>query len=94
MLKRDIVKWFFWNHLILFFVHHFFLYFNVNIFLKSNFQCLIKNSDNLSSRLDGKHVVFGEVTSGYDTVVKEMEKNGTNGGAPKKPIKITNCGVL
>merc|ERR1712098_488842 len=47
-----------------------------------------------TSWLDGKHVVFGEVTSGYDNVVKEMEKNGTNGGAPKKPIKITNCGVL
>merc|ERR550517_195656 len=44
--------------------------------------------------LDGKHVVFGEVTSGYLEVVKEMEKNGTNGGAPKQPIKITNCGVL
>ena len=29
-----------------------------------------------SHRLDGKHVVFGSVTDGFDTVVKEMEKVG------------------
>ncbi|RUS70720.1 hypothetical protein EGW08_021520 [Elysia chlorotica] len=43
--------------------------------------------------LDNKHVVFGEVTSGYD-VVEKMESMGNSGGSVKKPVKITNCGVL
>ncbi|BFZ02562.1 hypothetical protein BsWGS_05601 [Bradybaena similaris] len=44
--------------------------------------------------LDGKHVVFGEVISGYEEVVKKMEAVGSQSGKPSKTITITNCGVL
>merc|ERR1712032_1027224 len=43
--------------------------------------------------LDGKHVVFGEVTSGFD-VVKSMEAVGNQNGKTSKEVKITNCGTL
>ncbi|KAK3759323.1 hypothetical protein RRG08_013708 [Elysia crispata] len=47
----------------------------------------------VTSWLDNKHVVFGEVTSGYD-VVEKMESMGNSSGSVKKPVKITDCGVL
>lgn len=31
-------------------------------------------------RLDGKHVVFGSVIEGYDSVVKKMESYGSESG--------------
>jgi peptidylprolyl isomerase len=43
--------------------------------------------------LDGKHVVYGEVTLGYD-IVKKIEKMGTNSGAPAKKVVIKDCGQL
>jgi peptidylprolyl isomerase len=43
--------------------------------------------------LDGKHVVFGQVTSGWP-LVKEIEKLGTPSGAPQSTVTIKNCGVL
>ncbi|KAJ3032425.1 hypothetical protein HK097_005248 [Rhizophlyctis rosea] len=43
--------------------------------------------------LDGKHVVFGEVMSGMDVVMK-MEREGTPGGKPRKRIVIADCGEL
>ncbi|KAF7723932.1 Peptidyl-prolyl cis-trans isomerase cyp10 [Apophysomyces ossiformis] len=43
--------------------------------------------------LDGKHVVFGRVTSGMD-VVRQMEKVGTSGGKPTKRVTIIDCGEL
>jgi cyclophilin family peptidyl-prolyl cis-trans isomerase len=43
--------------------------------------------------LDGKHVVFGKVTSGMD-VVKAMEAVGTESGRPTKTVTIVNSGQL
>jgi peptidylprolyl isomerase len=43
--------------------------------------------------LDGKHVVFGNVTEGMD-IVKQMEAQGTQSGKPKVEIKIADCGQL
>jgi len=44
--------------------------------------------------LDGRHVVFGEVLEGYDSVVKKMEALGTSSGKVDKEVKIAECGVL
>eukprot|EP01062_Namystynia_karyoxenos_P082461 TRINITY_DN9292_c1_g1_i1.p1 TRINITY_DN9292_c1_g1~~TRINITY_DN9292_c1_g1_i1.p1 ORF type:complete len:489 (+),score=172.09 TRINITY_DN9292_c1_g1_i1:75-1541(+) len=43
--------------------------------------------------LDGKHVVFGEVTSGYD-IVEKMEAVGSASGSTEKPVFIADCGVV
>ena len=44
-------------------------------------------------RLDGKHVVFGKVTSGQD-VVKKIEGYGSQDGKPAAQVTIDNCGQL
>ncbi|KAH0631072.1 hypothetical protein JD844_005161 [Phrynosoma platyrhinos] len=41
--------------------------------------------------LDGKHVVFGEVTEGLD-VVRQIEAQGSKDGKPKQKIIISDCG--
>ncbi|VVA12961.1 PREDICTED: peptidyl-prolyl [Prunus dulcis] len=43
--------------------------------------------------LDGKHVVFGKVVDGY-TVVKEMEKVGSDSGTTSQPVVIEYCGQI
>lgn len=43
--------------------------------------------------LDGKHVVFGEVTKGMD-IVKTIEGYGTQSGKPKTEIVIEESGEL
>jgi cyclophilin family peptidyl-prolyl cis-trans isomerase len=43
--------------------------------------------------LDGKHVVFGKVTSGMD-VVKTLEGVGSDDGKPSKTVTIVNSGHL
>lgn len=43
--------------------------------------------------LDGKHVVFGKVESGYD-VVKKMESMGSPGGETYQEVVIKDCGLL
>ncbi|XP_057778750.1 peptidyl-prolyl cis-trans isomerase CYP19-3-like [Salvia miltiorrhiza] len=46
-----------------------------------------------TSWLDGKHVVFGEVVDGY-SVVKEMEKVGSEAGPPSAKVLIEDCGQI
>ncbi|EPY49176.1 cyclophilin family peptidyl-prolyl cis-trans isomerase Cyp2 [Schizosaccharomyces cryophilus OY26] len=43
--------------------------------------------------LDGRHVVFGEVTSGMD-VIKKVESLGSNSGATRARIAIDKCGTV
>lgn len=47
-----------------------------------------------TSWLDGKHVVFGTVVSGYDEVIKKVESYGSDSGKTSKVIKIENCGEV
>jgi len=43
--------------------------------------------------LNGHHVVYGEVSQGYDDVVKKMEAEGNaKGSIPPHEVKITKCG--
>ncbi|XP_004426053.1 PREDICTED: peptidyl-prolyl cis-trans isomerase E-like [Ceratotherium simum simum] len=41
--------------------------------------------------LDGRHVVFGEVTEGLD-VLWQIEAQGSKDGKPKQKVIISNCG--
>ena len=43
--------------------------------------------------LDGKHTVFGRVSSGME-ILQAMENAGSQSGQPKKPMVITDCGQL
>lgn len=47
----------------------------------------------MTSWLDGKHVVFGEVLEGMD-VVKAIEAQGTPSGSPAKKVTIKDAGEL
>ena len=45
--------------------------------------------------LDGKHVVFGEVADEASlAVVRAVESVGSQSGATKQPVVITDCGQL
>jgi cyclophilin family peptidyl-prolyl cis-trans isomerase len=43
--------------------------------------------------LDRKHVVFGQVVSGY-SVVEKIERFGTKSGKPTEKIMVASCGEL
>nr|WP_274601085.1 peptidylprolyl isomerase [Halochromatium roseum] len=43
--------------------------------------------------LDGRHVVFGKVTSGMD-VVEAMEEQGSRQGRTKSEVMMSDCRVL
>ena len=43
--------------------------------------------------LDGKHVVFGHVSKGYETL-GAMERFGSRSGRTSREIKIKDCGCL
>ena len=45
------------------------------------------------SHLDGKHVVFGQVSSGYD-IVEKMEALGSRSGRVSKKVTIMSCGMI
>jgi cyclophilin family peptidyl-prolyl cis-trans isomerase len=47
----------------------------------------------LTSWLDGKHVVFGNVIEGYD-IVRKIEQYGSQSGKTSKKVVITKSGVL
>ncbi|MFJ9847936.1 peptidylprolyl isomerase [Streptomyces sp. NPDC101150] len=47
----------------------------------------------VTSWLDGKHVVFGEVVEGMD-VVKAVEKEGSSSGKTRSTIKIAKSGTV
>ncbi|KAL7055868.1 hypothetical protein AAHC03_022954 [Spirometra sp. Aus1] len=47
----------------------------------------------VTSWLDGKHVVFGQVVEGQD-VVKKMEAIGSQSGKTSKTVTISDCGQL
>ena len=46
-----------------------------------------------TTHLDGKHVVFGIVESGYE-IVKEIEAVGSRSGMPSAQVVITDCGII
>ena len=48
---------------------------------------------NMTSWLDGKHVVFGSVVEGMD-VVKRVENYGSDSGKTKADIRVADCGQL
>jgi len=52
------------------------------------FLCTIK-----TNWLDGKHVVFGQVTKGME-VVSAVEQVGSQEGRTRVPVLISDCGQL
>ena len=47
----------------------------------------------VTSWLDGKHVVFGEVTEGMD-LIKKIESFGSDSGKTRAPVVVADCGEL
>ncbi|MGW1728575.1 peptidylprolyl isomerase, partial [Streptomyces sp. NPDC002306] len=47
----------------------------------------------VTSWLDGKHVVFGEVVQGKELVDK-IESLGSQSGAPKAKVEIAASGII
>lgn len=69
---------------------------DVNCILLSFFYAFVLRSPNYLShncRLDGRHVVFGEVLSGMDVVYK-IEAEGRQSGTPKSKVVIADSGEL
>ncbi len=46
-----------------------------------------------ASHLNGKHTVFGIITSGMD-IVYAIEAQGTTSGTPRCPVRIVQCSIL
>merc|ERR1711953_1479239 len=45
----------------------------------------------VTSWLDGKHVVFGEISKGMD-IIKKMEAVGSDSGKTRQAVQIAACG--
>ena len=52
------------------------------------FLCTVK-----TDWLDGKHVVFGQVTKGLE-LVREIEDVGSQSGQTRAPVIVADCGQL
>jgi cyclophilin family peptidyl-prolyl cis-trans isomerase len=48
---------------------------------------------NKTPHLDGRHVVFGVVTQGWD-MVKAIEAQGSRSGNPTKRVTVVHAGVI
>ena len=47
-----------------------------------------------TGHLDGKHVVFGRVVEGYETVFRAIEEAPKDGkDRPLQPVLIADCGM-
>ena len=46
------------------------------------------------TKLDGKHVVFGKVTSDIDVLRKISAFAGDKDGLPTSQLRVTACGVV
>lgn len=44
--------------------------------------------------LDGKHVVFGRVKTGFEAVIKKVEGMGSRGGQVMGRVEIVDCGQV
>merc|ERR1712228_879444 len=53
------------------------------------FLCTVK-----TQWLDGRHVVFGNVTPGTMNVVSKIESYGSESGKTSKKVVVKECGVL
>ena len=55
------------------------------------------NPERTAKKLSGKHVVFGEVVSGFEVLdaieAAGAETDSANGGRPSVEIVIADCGV-
>mmetsp|Transcript_26632 Transcript_26632/g.57791 ORF Transcript_26632/g.57791 Transcript_26632/m.57791 type:complete len:412 (+) Transcript_26632:145-1380(+) len=47
---------------------------------------------NKAPQCDGKHVIFGEIISGYE-VLDALEEVGSKDGTPSSAVTITDCGI-
>jgi peptidyl-prolyl cis-trans isomerase B (cyclophilin B) len=48
----------------------------------------------ITTWLDGRHVVFGEILEGYEIVDKVQNVDKAPGDKPQKPVKIAKSGEL
>mmetsp|Transcript_34421 Transcript_34421/g.98535 ORF Transcript_34421/g.98535 Transcript_34421/m.98535 type:complete len:116 (-) Transcript_34421:169-516(-) len=48
---------------------------------------------NSASHLNNKHVVFGKVTSGMETI-RQMERVGSGSGSTSKKVVVVDCGEV
>ena len=65
---------------------------NIYIFICDMYRYIL-NAYKIYCRLDGKHVVFGNVVEGMD-VVQAIEEVGSQSGKTSQKVVIANCGQI